>query len=661
LTPSRLRVALDFLSDCALVGFATWTLVAYLGMLTKLRVTVLVPLWLVLFAVVGALVLRFARGVDTHTVRGEPRGETRWTLLVVGVAAGLLSAIIAIRPHGVPWAVIWAFAALAVGAALAARTFSYTRGDVVDPPGRLLEDATAALVGLVFGGMSLFIYDPNADDVFYVNRATATAQLNHIPARDVIFTHETAKRFGGAGLPVDAYSAFQGALGHVVGVQGASMAYYVFPPVFTFLAVWAVWRLLRRWAPRWPLLCFGLGCIYLLWSAQLELTPGGFFLTRMWQGKVAFASWLVPMLYVLITRWLGDRDARTGVLLVAAGVAGLGLTSSAAFVVPLIAATTLPALLATRDWSAVPVLAVTAGFPFLVAFGVSRSFPVGNRFPFPGFPTEWYYHAVLGASAVAIAGAAGIWLAPWFARRGPPAAVATGVALVAAVLLAPGVLHVLNDVSGLSGSRALRRTLWVIPFPAVVGLLAAAPYDALTRRAALRLRVPWAAPVAGAAAIAALLIAFGHPLWLSHNGNSLWVARPTWKTNQYSLRLAREILRSYKGSGPILVDRHTMRAVSLVTVEPKAVMARSWYARQTDEPPARTRTRIALADFIMGEVTLPPSELQRDLADIRVGLVCVRDEEIDLKAAVEETGDYRESFRVRGKICLARRPGMPPV
>ena len=658
MTPSRLRVALDFLSDCALVGFATWTLVAYLGMLTKLRVTVLVPIWLVLFAVVGALALRFARGVDTHPVSGEHTGEPRRVLLAVGVGAGVLSAILAVRPHGLSWAVVWVFAGLAVGAALAARTFGYTRGEGADPPGHVLEDGTAALVGAVFAGMSLFIFDSNADDVFYVNRATATDQLNHIPTRDVIFTDEVAKRFGGAGLPVDSYSAFQGALGHVLGIQGASMAYYVFLPVFTFLATWALWRLLRHWSPRWPLLCFGLGCVYLLWSAQLELSPGGFFLTRMWQGKVAFASWLVPTLYMLTTRWLGRCDAHTGILLVAAGVASLGLTSSAAFVVPLIVATAVPALIATRDWSAAPVLAVVAGFPFLVTLAVSRNFPVGNRFPFSGFPTEWYYHAVLGASAVAIAGGAGVWLAPWFARRGPAAALATGVALVAAVLLAPGVLHVLNDVSGLSGSRALRRTLWVIPFPAVVGLLAAAPYDAVARRIGVRPRFPWAASVAGTAVIAGLLIAFGHPLWLSHKGESEWVSRPSWKTSQPNLRKARAILLRYDGSGPILAERRIMKAIALVAVEPKAVNARGWYARQTDEPPARTAARIALTRFLMGQEPLAPQKLRVDLADLRVGLICVPEASTDLAATFERAGNYREAFRTTGQVCLSREPGM---
>jgi hypothetical protein len=52
--------------------------------------------------------------------------------------------------------------------------------------------------------MSLFINEQNADDVFCVNRATATAQLNHIPVRDVIFTDERVPRLGGTGPPVEA-------------------------------------------------------------------------------------------------------------------------------------------------------------------------------------------------------------------------------------------------------------------------------------------------------------------------------------------------------------------------------------------------------------------------------------------------------------------------
>jgi hypothetical protein len=44
LANSRIRSALDFVSDGVLMGLATWTLVAYLGMLTEIRVEVLVPL-----------------------------------------------------------------------------------------------------------------------------------------------------------------------------------------------------------------------------------------------------------------------------------------------------------------------------------------------------------------------------------------------------------------------------------------------------------------------------------------------------------------------------------------------------------------------------------------------------------------------------------------
>jgi Family of unknown function (DUF6077) len=653
---SRVRATLDFLSDLAVVGFATWTLVAYLGMLTTAPVRVLVPLWLVLFVLAAVLMVRLKDSRRAEAGEDAP-GSGPVGFVVLGLCAGGLFALLTFRAEIVPWSVVWALAACAVVAAFASRRFRISRNEIVEAPLRAIEDAVVAVVALGFAAMSLFISDSNEDDVFYVNRATATAQLGHIPTRDVIFTDEAAKRLGGTGLPLDAYSALQGALGNVLGIHGASVAYYVFPPVFTFLATWALWRLLRLWSPRWPLVAFGVGCVFLLWSAQVPLSPGSFFLGRIWQGKVAFVAWLVPTLYVLATRWLGRHESRTGFLLVAAGVASVGLTGSAALVVPLIVAATAPAVIAGRDWSAVPVLAAVGAFPLAVVFGVSQRFPLGHRFPFPGLPTEWYYHAVFGSGAVAIVAAAGLWLAPWLARRGPPAALATGIAVVAAVLLAPDVVRVLNDTSGLAGSRALRRTLWVVPLPAVVGLLSNLPYAA--GRLAVR-RVPqWAAPAAAGAVLTVLLITFGHPLWLSANGGTRWVARPQWKTSPYYLRTARAILARYEGKGPVLAELRTMKAITLLTVEPKAVNPRSVYARQTDEPPARIEERLALKRFVLGQRPKPsPDDLAKALADLRVGLVCVPEEKTDLEVAVEQAGNYREAFRTKGQVCLSGGPGM---
>jgi hypothetical protein len=97
----------------------------------------------------------------------------------------------------------------------------------------------------------------------------------------------------------------------------------------------------------------------------------------------------------------------------------------------------------------------------------------------------------------------------------------TGIAVIAVVLLAPFVIRALNEVSGLTGSRALQRTLWMIPFPALVGLLAAFPLFAVVDRfSKLRGRgLRELVPFAPALVCAALLVGFDHPLWLGPAGS----------------------------------------------------------------------------------------------------------------------------------------------
>ena len=101
--------------------------------------------------------------------------------------------------------------------------------------------------------------------------------------------------------------------------------------------------------------------------------------------------------------------------------------------------------------------------------------------------------------------------APWLARSGYATRMATGIAVVAILLLAPGVLPTINHVTDLS--TLLRRVIWVVPFPALVGLLAAVPvaelFERLARGSPGRRFATAAAP---AALLGARLIAFGQPL-----------------------------------------------------------------------------------------------------------------------------------------------------
>lgn len=452
----RLRRGLDLFSDWSVAAYAVWTLFAYAGMATGASVGLLLPLWVATLPLLGiAFLVADRRSVSpshpappaANEVERVESGRSRRKVSAVGLACGAASALVAGAFAGAPWIVAWLLALGAVGAAVAAGRLRARTPERRAPVPGFGADLLAAAAGLGFAAMSLFVNNQNADDVFYVNRATATAELGRIPVRDVVFTNEEVARSGGTGLPLDSFSALQGAVGRFADVHAASVAYYVVPPIVTFLATWALWRLVRAWAPRRALLCFALGCVFWLWSAQFDLSPGNFFLTRMWHGKVVFVAWLVPTLYLYLTRWLGQRDALTAVMLPVGGLAAIGMTGSATFVAPLVVASAVLPLLLRRDWHGMAVPLAAAAVPALVGFVASRAFPLPSEFTQSVFSTDWYYHAVFGVGLVSFVAALGVWWAPWLARAEPAAAIASGIAVVVALLLAPGVLDVLDRKS----------------------------------------------------------------------------------------------------------------------------------------------------------------------------------------------------------------------
>jgi hypothetical protein len=567
---------------------------------------------------------------------------------------------------GLPWLLAWAFAVVSVAVAVVWWWRGQTGGEL-SPAQASGAHAFAAATGRGLAVLSLFLHRVNADDVFYVGRATATGQLGHIPVRDVIFTAEKAERSGGTGLPLDSFSALMGAMGRAADVHPASVAYYVMPPLMTFLATWALWRLVRSWAPRRVVMCFVLGITFWLWSAQAidtppftgKITPGNFFISRMWQGKVVFFAWLIPMIYVYLTRWLDRRDRPTAVLILASVIAGIGLTSSASFILPLVFGAAAFPLAVGRHWRALGLVVFAGGLPLAVGVIAANRFPLSSSFA--GEPAEWYHKSYFGAGLVAFIATLAVFVAPWLARPGPPRSVTLTIAGILVVLLAPDVLAAVNKLAGHSVTGALRRTLWVAPLPALVGLLAAVPSGEVARRGvagAPRLsspRIGWVAWAVVPACIAALLIAFGHPLWSDPNGLSRLTTRPTWKTSTQTLATTRAILERYEGTGPILASPPIMATIPLLTVEPKAVNARSLYLRRTQLPPEALRERLALTGVAMdGRAVLSRRRISKALSDIGVGLVCLPRDHREQLERIQETGFFHPGFETHGYACLER-------
>jgi hypothetical protein len=653
---------LDAASDCAVLAFTVWTMIAYGGMATHAPVDVLTFIWVATLPVLVWLriVLARRRGDAGGLLLERDAPPIAWapwsvvlavaTAIGAGVAAGTRA----------PWALVWVLALISIGTTVAVlyrRALSEEAAYVAAGSGHVF----AALTSLGLGVGSLFLTRGNADDVFYVGRATAVAELNHIPVRDVIFTAEEVKRAGGTGLPTDSYSALQGAVGQLLHVHPASIAYFAMPVLVTFLATWALWRLLRSWAARWTALCFALGVVYWIWSAQAQLMPGNFFLSRIWQGKVAFTAWLVATMYVYLTRWVRGGDLLTALLVVATGIAAIGMTSSATFIAPLIFAAAAVPLLVRRAWRRLALVLAAATVPLVIGLAASRRFPLPESRDQLHEPAAWYFKAMFGAGVLAFIGLVALLAAPWLVRRGSAAGVTVGIACVVVFLVAPGVITGIDGLFGLHAPGALRRTLWVAPLPVLVGLLAATPLSDGLARAGLRFeaigRLPQALLVAlPACVVAGLLIGFGNPLWISSiNGRSYIQSKPTWRVDSQTLAATRAILARYDGEGPILASGDVMDVMPIVTVEPKAVDARAYYLRRTRLSRDGILQRAVLTRFAKRQPPNPSDEeIRSALSGLDVGLVCLNRGWSEEIARLERIAPYHPAFVTNGYACLTR-------
>ncbi|TDE32858.1 DUF6077 domain-containing protein [Actinomadura sp. 6K520] len=606
---TRTTRLVDGLSDAAVVLFAAWTVVYHLGLLLRSPTWALLLAWL---AAAGALAALYATGrawweggpLWRERARRAARRPRR-SLAVVAVAAGAAAGTCAgLYPSGVPWWCTWLCGTVSVAAAAAYLLprlggRNGANGDGRDGDRAHADEGTgdedagyedagyedhgeeparrgtplALLTGAGFAVASLFIVNSDGDDAYFVSRSVATAATGEIPLKDVIFTPGTADEIAGE-PPVASVEVLAGALARVLGAHAASFLWYLMLPAAVFLAVWALWRLVRAWAPRRAALCFAVAAAYLLLSGTNSASLGSFHLPRMWQGKAMLVSVLVPLLFVYLTRWAERRSRRDLALLTAAGITAVGLTSSAAFVVPLVVgAAAVPLLAAGRVRTGLAACAAAA-YPIAAGLAVmlfNDDTSVAGRVH--DAPSAYGWVLLQGVLGV-LAGCA-LWLSPWTARRGVPALIATGVAAVLTALVLPGVLHTAADLSG--AGQVLWRTMWAVPAPVLIGLLATVRIPAARPGPA---RLAAAGP---AAALAVALAAGGVPVWSASNGSAV-AARPSWKISGKAAGTAREVVALAGPGGLVLMPSRVMRAVPLLTVGTHAVNPNGHYLRSLPAP-----------------------------------------------------------------------------
>ncbi|MFF5262314.1 DUF6077 domain-containing protein [Actinomadura viridis] len=677
---------MDRATDLLVIAFATWTLVYHLGLLVRPPTWVLLAAWAAVLAALAAGFGWRARAAGpraggaralwadppVRTWTGVPRAVTA-VAVVAGTGAGVSAGL---HEHGVPWWCAWVLGGIGV----AALAYGVLRGRGTPPgpspqapPPREWASAVACVTAAGFAVFSWFTVNSDGDDAYFVSRSVATATGGRIPFQDVIFTGGTTGPIAGE-PPVSSIEVLAGALARLVGMHPTSFLWYVVLPAVTFLAVWAMWRLVRAWAPRWALACFAVAAVYLLWSGLGQASLGSFHFPRMWQGKAVLVSAMVPLLYVYLTRWAERRTRGTLLLLAAAGVASVGLSSSAALVVPLVTvAAAGPLILSGRvrtGLGACAAMAYPLGAGAAVALLHEDTSVIGAFIDAPdGF--SW----VLLSGVMGVLTGCALWLAPLTARRGVPSLIVAGTAGVATLLLVPGVLRLIGDATG--AGQVMWRTMWVVPAPVLVGLLVTlrppARFPAL--RAAGRAVPVTAVPVTMAAALCAVLVAAGTPVWSAGNGSTV-ADRPSWKYSKRELATARAVLReagrrapghgagvgagdgAVNGGGEgggalVLMPQPYMRAVPLLTTRDHAVNPNTHYLRLL--PASRTfiDDRLLLTTLVSSPGAPDPDAARVRDALRRSGVTaaCVRRKDRS-ELRLLETAGYRGRLHIGPLTCV---------
>ena len=730
--PPLLTRVLDRGTDGLVAAFALWTVVYHLSLPLDPPTWAMLTAWAAATAAAGAAYLRWRRTRPDGTAPGggtaHGTGRALWAdppvrtwsgaprlAAPVAVAAGVCAGVSAgLHEQGVPWWCTWTLGAVSVAATaagvLTARTADRPAAASESEPetapatgpepapepasgaapasaagaegadgglrgprgaGGGLRERAGALVAFVtaagFAVASWFLVNSDGDDAYFVSRSVATAAEGRIPTHDVIFSTRAIGPIAGE-PPVSSVEVLAGALARAVGMHPASFLWYIVLPTVTFVAVWALWRLIRAWAPRRVLACFATAVVYLLWSGVGQASLGSFHLLRMWQGKAIMVSVMVPLLYLYLTRWAERRTAGALGLAATAGIASVGLSSSATMVVPLVTvAVAAPLVLAGRvrtGAAACAAMVYPVGAGLAVALLHDDIEVVG---PFTDAPLS-YSWVLLSATMGVVAGCA-LWLGSLAARPGVPALAATGAAGVATVLFLPGVLDLIAAATG--AAQVMWRTLWVVPAPALVGLLAAAgpPGRRLLARSApagagrAAARPPRSRTLTAAAAVAAPLalcaamVAGGAPLWSKENG-TLVAHRPSWKVPAESVGTARAVLRAEAarptpGPALVLMPQQYMRVLPLLTTTDHAVDPNSHYLRLLPAPRSFVKDRLMLSRLVSSPRAADPpaDEVGRALRRTGVTIACVGRSDRGGLRLLEAAG-YGDRTRVGGLTCV---------
>lgn len=596
-TPLALRA--DAALDGLLVVLAVWTVAYHVALVLRIGSSWTLLATAVVLAAIGVATVRRHR--HRHRARSssdgppEPQGDRpadhpghRWAAAWPWVAGGLAAVAAVAMALRLPWTLVvvgWCGAALAgLVAAWPAAAARHHVGPApaAARPGRW--DAPVVLawaVGLAV--LSMWTLRANPDDLYYVNLSQWVAAHGTFPLRDTLFADLRWPMTSWP--PVGSYDTLTGAIAHPLGLRAGTLVYEVVPPLMTVAAVLALWRLLRTWRTPHVAWAISLALLFLLLDGTRSYaTPGNLFVTRLWQGKVILLCVVVPLALVHALRYVERPSRRRLVRLAVTGTAAVGCSTTAMFLVPVLAVAGAAPLVLRRPRAALAGFAALAGYP--LAAGVvtvalnGRSADDFDTRRLYRFDPEWIGHAVFLTDAVAVVGVLAVLLGPLTVpHRAGRLTTAVLVAVVGATFV-PGATQVAFDVSGLGPT--LWRLSWALTIGALVGVGGVAAWCAVRRRVRGRRPRRVAALVTTAGLAAYALTA---PSSLASDTYTSFDAPLHWQRTDATRDVVSWLMEAVPAGSVILAPTGVSITLTVTTTAIKPVAPRGYFMdRLADQP-----------------------------------------------------------------------------
>ncbi|WBB69891.1 DUF6077 domain-containing protein [Micromonospora sp. WMMD812] len=656
------------LTDAGVLAFALWTVLYHAAFIFSLAPSVTLKIWLVGCVLLAGVALlrarRRASAVADRSTDGAPDAPPasaalprRW-LVVVLVAAAIAAVTAGLAGVSAGDGISWWIPAVAGAVAGVGGMLLLRRAWLATPqpvPAVTAPTALQSGYALVVSGLvavsSFFLARNTPDDVYYVGKSVWVAERDIVPLRDFLFTENVAHAMGSQ-PPIASIEVFAGALARVIGIHAASATWYVLLPIMAVLAILSLWRLVHRWAPRRPLLAFTVAVAYLYLVAGADAALGTFHLPRLYEGKGMFVSAVIPLMWLYLTKWFDTRSRRSLLLVIALSITAIGLTTTAAIILPMLAGAAAFAMLLVGRWKDA-LIAGAAAVVYPVGSVVVSQLILGSGAAAGAddafFDAEYTYKRTLLVGVVGVISGLALWCGPLLARRRTPALLAAGATLALSVLLVPGVLEALSALSGIS--VVLWRVPWLLALPTLIGLLCTIDVPAPT------LVLRRVASVGIAAAMVASFALFATPMW----SPTSWVTvhdRPTWKLPQQRQRIAFWIKDLDRPDGLVLAPSVIMRTSLVVTSRVRVVLPRDFYLVEYDLNSDFAKDRLLLAGFADGRIQPTRAELVPAFQRLDVGTICVYNGNTYARDLAPQLG-YTEFAKRRapGAVTCFRRDG----